>query len=167
MKTKTIITVLAIALSMGVASQAGAWMGNLGNHDCDRSMNGQMMGQQTNPTLTTEQQQQVKDIEAGYQNDLQAKEATIQNKITEIKKAYAENSTTVGQLNTLRSDLHNLKRDYRQTRKTINTKISETLGKNYYGTGGWGPQYCLTDNMDMMGSRGQMMGNYNGRHCRR
>ncbi len=187
MKTKTIthnrcrtaIIVLTIALSMGVASQAGAWMGNQGNHDCDRTMSGKMMmhngwmgnmmGQQTNPTLTTEQQQQVKDIEADYQADLQAKEAAIQSKIAEIKTAYADNSTTVGQLNTLRSDLHNLKRDYRQTRMTINTKISAALGTDYYGTGAWGPQYCLMDNMDtndMMGDQGQMMGNNHGRHCR-
>lgn len=178
MKTKTIITALAISLSIGIASQAGAWMGGMGGaYDCDGPMTGRMMhkgwggpmmGPRADFSLSQDQQQQVKEIEAKYQDELEAKEAAIRGKITEIDKAYADDSTTVAQLNTLRTDLVNLKRDYWQTRQALNREIAGTLGANYYGAGGWGPRFCLMDD-DMMDGYGPMMGMRGGgygRHCR-
>jgi Spy/CpxP family protein refolding chaperone len=173
MKTKTIITALAITLTFGVAAQAGAWMGGMGHYDCDGPMmggmmnGGGMMGYHGNTTLTTEQQQQVNSIESEYTNELQTKEKAIQDQITAINNAYNDDSTTVADLRAQRQELYNLKQDYWQTRRTINNKVADTLGQNYYGTGGWGPRYCAFDNADMgngtPGNAGMMMG---ARHCR-
>jgi len=176
MKAKTIITALAIGLSIGVVSQAGAWMGDgPGHRNVDGPMMGQMMhhngmgmmGGTNNVSMTPEQQSQVQDIKGAYQNELQDKEAAIQAKIVALDNAYADESTTVGEVNVLRQDLYNLKQDYWQTRRTINNEISQKIGSTYYGVGGWGPEYCAMDYNSMGSNRGQMMvGQNSGCGCR-
>ena len=187
MKTKTIITALAIGLSIGIVSQAWARMGESGHYNgsgrmmgrmmddqgMGQMMNGRgmgrMMGANNNFSLSPEQQQQVKDIDVRHQDELQAKEEGIRLKIVELDKAYANDTTTIAQVNALRDDLYNLKQEYRQTRITINNEISKALGSAYFGSGGWGPQYCLMDGMYMGGSTGgsgQMMNYNSGYRCR-
>ncbi len=169
MKTKTIITALAIGLSIGIVSQAGAWVGGSGHYNGGGRMLGRMMGGNNNFSLSPEQQQQVKDIDVRHQDELQAKEEGIRLKIAELDKAYANDTTTIAQANALRDDLYNLRKEYRQTRITINNEISKTLGSAYFDCGGWGPQYCLMDGMYMggdTGGSGQMMNYNSGYRCR-
>ncbi|HFQ80749.1 MAG TPA: periplasmic heavy metal sensor [Desulfobacterales bacterium] len=175
MKTKTIITAVAITLTLGLAVQAGAWMRGPGNYyDCDGPMmggmmnsgHGYMMGNGA-ATLTPAQQQQVNKITSQYQTELQTKEKAIQDKIAAINKAYNNNSTTVSQLRALRQELYNMRQDYWQTRRTINNKIAGTLGTNYYGAGGWGPAFCAYNNgggIGGPGANGMMMNR--GWYCR-
>ncbi|VAW38912.1 hypothetical protein MNBD_DELTA03-385 [hydrothermal vent metagenome] len=186
MKTKTIITAVAITLTLGLAVQAGAWMRGPGNYNCDGPMMGGMMNSNHGPmmggmmnsghgymmgngaaALTPAQQQQVNKITSQHQTELQTKEKAIQDKIAAINKAYNNNSTTVSQLRTLRRELYNLRQDYWQTRRTINNKIAGTLGTNYYGAGGWGPAFCAYNNGSGIGSPGAngMMMN-RGWYCR-
>ena len=181
MKVKKIITALAIGLSIGAVSQAGAMMGGgpiMGRMMANNGSNmgpmmnhngmGRMMGGMNNVTLTPEQQAQVDEIESAYQDELQKKETAIQTKIAELDKAFADDSTTIGETNTLRQDLYNLRQDYWQTRRTINDKIGQKLGSTYYGVGGWGPQYCAMSNNSMGAGRGGMMMRQNaGYGCRR
>jgi len=173
MKTKTIITAVAITLTLGLAAQAGAWMGGPGNYNCNGPMmggmmnsgHGYMMGNRA-AALTPDQQKQVDKITSQYQTELQAKEKAIQDKITAINQAYNDNSTTVSQLRAQRQELYNLRQDYWQTRRAINNKIAGTLGTNYYGSGGWGPAFCAYNNGGMGGPGGYGMMMNHGRYCR-
>lgn len=183
MKVKTIITALAIGLTIGTVTQAGAMMdGGPSHHNCDGSMMGQrynqdhmqmmnnngmgrMMSGMNNVSLTPEQQSQVKEIENAYQDELQEKETTIQAKIAELDKAFADETTTIGETNTLRQDLYNLKQDYWQTRRTINSEIGQKLGSTYYGSDGRGPQYCAMDSDYVGAGRGRMMMGQNSGHA--
>ncbi|MFW8600399.1 Spy/CpxP family protein refolding chaperone [Desulfobacterota bacterium M19] len=175
MKTKTIITAVAITLTLGLAAQAGAWMGGPGHYNCNGPMmgggmmnsgHGYMMGNRA-AALTPDQQKQVNKITSQYQAELQSKEKAIQDKIAAINQAYGNDATTVSQLRAQRRELYNLKQDYWQTRRTINNKIANTLGTNYYGSGGWGPAFCAYNNgggMGGPGANGMMMDR--GRYCR-
>lgn len=155
MKTKTIIAVVAITLTMGLAAQAGAWMGGSEKHDCNNHMRGNGA-----VTLTQDQQKQVNKIKGQYRDELQTKRKAIQNKVAAISKAYSDDSTTISQLRTQRQELYNLKQDYRQTRKAVRNKIADTIGTDYYGANGCDHHSCdHNDDSGMMGDCGTM-----GRH---
>ncbi len=175
MKARTIITTTTIGIALAIASQAGAWMGGGACYDCDRPMMGQMMYNNATgpmmhpgvtPALTPDEQARIDAVTADYTAKLKSGETAIQKKIAELDQALADKNTTVAEARTLRGEIYNLKRDYRQTRMELNRKIAATMGRRYYGAGGWGPRYCALDGSDMGGmrGRGRMMGY--GRYCR-
>lgn len=148
-KEKILVTVLATALSLGVISQAGAWMG------------GPMMMGANNPALTAEQKQKAQAIEAKYQKHLTDKEAAVRAKAAELDAALADGSTTLGKANTLRSELYAMEQDYWRLRSQVNQEI----GAGYSGPMGWGPMYCSWhDRHPGMygGGNGTMMGSGGG-----
>ncbi len=161
MKTKTIITAVAITLTLSLAAQAGARMGGPENYNC----NSHMMGNRA-VTLTPDQQKQINKIKSQYQDELQTKGKAIRDKIAAISKAYSDDSTTISQLRAQRQDLYNLKQDYWQTRRAINNKIADTMGTNYYGVDGCDPRFCAHNDGGGMGGPGDcgMMGHGGG--CR-
>lgn len=156
-KEKILITTLVTALTFGVISQAGAWMGGMG---------GPMTG--TNrPTITAEQEKKAREIELKYQKQLADKESALRVKAAELETALADGSTTVNKANTLRSELYALEQDYWRLRSQVNQEI----GTGYSGPMGWGCSWH--DNHPgmyggygtMMGPGAMMMGN-NGGWCR-
>lgn len=155
MKIKTVIGISA-ALVIAAVSQAGAHMGR-GYGWCNGPMMGGMMYNgsagpmmdRAAAALTPEEQARVDKIRAAYEDRLAAGEKAIRAKIAEIDKAAAGKDTTVAQLTALRRELYDLKRDYWRTRREFNLEVADALGREYYGAGGWGPQYCAMNRMGM------------------
>ncbi len=140
--SKTIITGLVVAASIALAAQGYAWMGGNGNRHCGPGGGpGAMMGTYTaTANLSAEQRAQVQAIEAKYQDQITAKQDAILAKRTELQKALADDTTTVGEINRLRDELRTLHQDLWKIRTTVNQEIKDQVGIDTFGP--MGPGFC-------------------------
>lgn len=86
------------------------------------------------PALTADQEKKAREIEVKYQKQLNDKEGALRGKAAELETALADGSTTVGKVNTLRSELYALEQDYWRLRSQLNQEV----GTGYSGPMGWG-----------------------------
>ena len=110
------------------------------------------------PTLSAEQQQQVKKMESRYDKELKDLEAQLDAKQNELSKARAEGTTTMATYNALQAELSALENTYRAKLGQANQEVWQVTGS---GTAPWFAcdyQGCDHSNgrHGMMNSRGMM-----------
>ena len=155
MKTKKTLISLTILTLLLTASYSFARMWG--------PMHGLMgMGTYSN-TLTEDQLSTANKIESKYDKELAAKEAAIRAKATELDKAYINDTSTVKEINILKTELFQAEDEYWQLRQRVDKEVSDTIGAPYYGSNGLGPMQCRWHNdHNQRTGRGYMM--HNQRH---
>lgn len=164
MKLKKSIVALALGLLMIAGYQVNAQMDGvmeqetMGGHkgcktmmakgmgDMDgmrhKMMNTMMGDHMGNADVTPEQQVEIDTIKAKYQDDLQAKEKVIDAKMADLDNAWADESTTVGEINVIQGDLQTLKSAYQQVKIKMNQEIGAKIGTDMMSSGMSGAMRC-------------------------
>jgi len=154
MKIKKIIPAIALGLLLTAGYQVSAQMDGAMQHEgmpghaaCKtmmaKGMGGEMAGMDgmrqkmmnkmmgdhmAAADLSPEMQAEIDDIKAKYQDDLTAKETVIDAKMTDLDNAWADESTTVGEINLIQADLQVLQQDYQQVKIKMNQEIGAKIG---------------------------------------
>jgi len=102
-------------------------------HKMMNKMVGEHMG---DADVNPEMQAEIDTIKAKYEDDLQAKEKVIDAKMAELDKAWANESTTVGEINLIQASLQALKKEYQQVQIKMNQEIGAQIGTNRMEDGG-------------------------------
>ncbi len=148
---KTLITSLAIGAALFAAASSYAWMGGRAGHmgygpmmmgpgmmgpGCD----GPAMHGYAATRLTEEQRAQAQEIEEKYRQEFTSRQQAILDKQAELRKALADDTTTVADLNRLRDELRSLRQDLWTLRSTVAKEIAEATGVDTSAF--MGPGWC-------------------------
>lgn len=129
---RKLIATTAVLAMVAMTTPAFAWMGDWSGTQMGRGM-GPATGVQA---LTTEQQKRVNEIQGKYQPQLQDLQQKLNAKQAEMVAARSDDTTTVGRLNQLESELYNLERAYWTKLDQANLEASRITG------GGYGPWFA-------------------------
>ena len=174
MKTKrTLIAAIALTFTLGTVSLTMAHGPEQTSHPGNQMMHQNMMQDQNMMApFSPEQQKDIDVIEAKYAADLASKETAMQQKGAELSAALNDDTTSLGTVKKLRSELAVLEQGYWQVRQEANQEIRTKIGINYRGNGTWGNENCAMHQSGHMMGQGMMMGGdmmagvMQNRHCR-
>lgn len=155
--SKLIVATTVLAL-VAMTAPAFAWMG-----DCSGTWMNHGMGTTTSSqALPAEQQKQVDEIQNTYQPQLQDLQQKLNAKQSELSAARNDDSTTVGRLKVLESELYTLERSYWSRLNQANLEMNQITGSGYGSWFSCGYQGCdHGDNRHGMMQNGYMTRGHN------
>jgi len=128
---RKLIATTAVLAMVAMTTPTFAWMDGWSGSRTGSGM-GSVSGRQA---LTAEQQKKVDEIQGTYQPQLQELQQKLNAKQAEMVAARSDDTTTVGRLNQLESELYNLERAYWTKLDQANLEASRITG------GGYGPWF--------------------------
>jgi hypothetical protein len=156
-KSKVIFRIITAVFVIGIFATAATGFAFRGNR----------MGYGMNPSpdrtaLTAEQQQKVDAVKEKYSPKLDEIQAALNAKIAEIRRARASDSTTIGSLKSLETEVAELERQY----WTLLDKANNEAGQ--FVSGSYGPWFnCAYDGYSHRNHRhGSINDHYMGQHHR-